>query len=69
MDIWVPWRLGGTAKEQAIRRAGRTQKGIIRASAARERAVKARRRELLKKAKAGKISEAQYRKEIRKLGN
>ena len=65
--IWVPWRLGATAREQQIRRQGRKVKGRVKAVEARAQAVKKARRKLLRDARAGKITRQEYLKQLRAL--
>jgi len=65
--IWVPWRLGATAREQQIRRQGRKVKGRVKAVEAHAQAVKKARRKLLRDARAGKITRQEYLKAVRNL--
>jgi len=66
--MWVPWRAGATAHEQARARAGRKVKGQMRAEEARVKELSRKRKDLFKQAKQGKITNAEYQKALRKLG-
>lgn len=65
--IWVPWRAGSTAREQTARRANRPTRGRVSDKEARAKAIDARRKELFKQVRKGKITNEQYQKALRKL--
>lgn len=65
--IWVPWRIGATAREQQIRKKSRGSKTGKADKKSTARVIAARRKALLKQAKKGQITPAQYQAELKKL--
>lgn len=72
--MWVPWQPGSTGREQARIKARRAARkgggsgGQMGHSAAVAKARKAHRKAALKQLKAGKITPAQYHKQLRAIG-
>ena len=66
--MWVPWRAGSTSREQARIRAGKANRGRMKASEAAKKATAAHRRVLFRQLKRKQITPAEYRKALRKLG-
>lgn len=75
--MWVPWRGGHTAREQARLRSqrearkaarGKPKRGREPHPAAVAKARAAHRKQALKALRAGKLTPAQYRKRLREIG-
>jgi hypothetical protein len=71
MPIWVPWRVGKTAREQQQRRAkraaGRPKRAPGPSKKDTERVIKTKRKQLFRDLKNGKITRKEYNKAIARL--
>ena len=69
MGIWVPWRMGGPTEQARARRSGgRQTRGQVSDKRAIAQARAKHRRAALAKLRKGKITPAQYQKELKRIG-
>lgn len=69
--MWVPWRLGSTSYEQAVRRKQAAAKRPVKprgpSKKDTQKVIALKRKALFKQLKQGKITHKKYQQELRKL--